>query len=137
MPKTRRVLKLRTFQVGQPPRRGEGLRIGVTRRPPRGIPRARWRPDHYFDVWLPVVAPSEALLRRMRGGLDDAGVRRRFFAAYERELAAPPARQAVDLLAAVARLAPISIGCFCADEAHCHRSVLKRVIEAHAETQTR
>jgi len=48
----KRKLKLSTFQIGAPARRGEGLRIGVTRRPPRGVPKSRWVRDGYFDVWL-------------------------------------------------------------------------------------
>ena len=122
-------LKLRTFRIGDPPKRGEGLRIGTTRRPPRGVARERWQRDGYFDVWLPIVAPSASLLRRMRGDLSRPDVRERFFRAYERELEQSPARQTVDLLAALARRTPIAIGCFCENEAHCHRSVLKRVIE--------
>src|ERR1700730_381466 len=92
----RRRLQLQTFQVGQPRRRGEGLRIGTTRRPPRGVPRKRWKRDGYFDLWFPVVAPSFGLLRRMRGkDFDNPSVRRRFFQKYARELKQPPAKYAV------------------------------------------
>ena len=92
-------LHLRTFQIGAPPKRGEGLRIGTTRRPPRGVPRARWKRDGYFDVWFPVVAPSAALLGRTRDrDFANPAVRRRFFEAYRRELRRPPAKHAVALL---------------------------------------
>jgi uncharacterized protein YeaO (DUF488 family) len=129
----KRHLTLRTFQIGAPRKRGEGLRIGTTRRPPRGVPRRRWQRDGYFDVWLPSVAPSATLLRRLRGrGLDDASVRKWFLDAYERELARTESRQTIHLLAALARVTPIAIGCFCQDEHRCHRSRLKQVIERAA-----
>jgi uncharacterized protein YeaO (DUF488 family) len=123
-----RALKLRTFRIGAARRPGEGLRIGAARRPPRGVPRARWRSGGFFDVWFPVVAPSEALLRRARGGLDAAAARKRFFDAYRRELSRPPASHAVALLARLAERTPIAVGCYCEDERRCHRSVLREEI---------
>jgi uncharacterized protein YeaO (DUF488 family) len=90
------------------------------------VPRSRWKKDHYFDVWFPVVAPSEKLLRSIRKtGLDDPKTRRRFFSAYRRELKRPPACHAVELLSALAAATPIAVGCFCSDETRCHRSVLR------------
>jgi uncharacterized protein YeaO (DUF488 family) len=129
----KRRIRLRTFQIGQPRKRGEGLRIGTTRRPPRGVPRRRWKPDGYFDLWFPVVAPSNGLLRRVRGkDFGDPAVRRSFFAAYERKLGKPPAKYAVELLGALARQTPLAVGCFCANEHQCHRSVLRTAIERAA-----
>ena len=126
-------LNVGVFRVGEKPKRGEGLRIGTTRYPPRGVPRSRWRKDHYFDVWFPVVAPSEKLLRSIRKtGLDDPKTRKRFFDAYRRELTQPPASHALSLLASVARATPIAVGCFCADETRCHRAVLRDEIRRHA-----
>lgn len=128
---SRGPLQVRTFRIGDPPRRGDGLRIGVTRRPPRGVSRDRWTSDGYFDVWFPAVAPSQGLLTKYRpSALDDPKVFAKLAAAYRRELAKPEARQTVELLAQLARRTPIAIGCFCADESRCHRSVLKTVIEA-------
>ena len=122
-------LRLRTFQIGASPRRGEGLRIGATRRPPRGVAKARWQRDGYFDIWLPTIAPSAALLSRYRRrNWDDKAVRASFFDAYERELGRTPARHAVALLAALAQRTLISVGCFCADESRCHRSRLLAVL---------
>lgn len=125
-----KTLKLKTFQIGAPPKRGEGLRLGVTRRPPRGIPRARWQLDGFFDVWLPSVAPSADLLRRAKDlDFDDVSARQRFFRAYEREMQATEARQTIALLAALAMRTPIAIGCHCGDESRCHRSILRQLIE--------
>jgi uncharacterized protein YeaO (DUF488 family) len=126
-------LRLSTFRIGGPSKRGNGLRIGATRRPPRGIARERWQRDGFFDVWLPVVAPSPELLRRAKAGdLTDPAVRRRFFAAYEREMARTEPRQVIELLARLAERTPIAVGCFCADESRCHRSRLRVLIERAA-----
>src|SRR4051812_23459823 len=123
-------LKLRTFRIGQPAHRGEGLRIGTTRRPPRGVPKSRWQADGHFDVWLPTVAPSPALLRRFRKlVIDPESSLEPFFEAYEREMSRSDARQTIALLAALAKRTPIAIGCYCADETRCHRSRLKKLIE--------
>ena len=128
-------LRLKTFQIGGPGKRGDGLRIGATRRPPHGVPRSRWQTDGYFDVWFPVVAPSHALLLRARkSNLGDPAVLRGIFDAYEREvLKNTESRQAIHLLAELARRTPISVGCYCADERRCHRSRLKLLIERAAK----
>lgn len=128
-------LKLSTFQIGAPARRGEGLRIGVTRRPPRGVPKSRWVRDGYFDVWLPALAPSTKLLARVKKrDFDDPAVRGAFFDSYERELlATAESRQTVKFVARVAARTPISIGCFCGDETRCHRSRLIKIIQRHVQ----
>lgn len=119
-------LKLRTFQIGSPVKRGQGLRLGTTRYTPRGVRRERWQKDGYFDLWLPTVAPSRRLLQR-KLDLDS------FYDAYERELSAnTEARQTVRLLAEIAKRTPISVGCYCQDEQRCHRWRLKAVIEKAA-----
>ena len=129
----KRRLTLRTFQIGTPAKRGDGLRIGATRRPPRGVPKARWRRGGYFDIWLPVIAPSTRLLRRFsHRDWENPSVRQRFFDAYERELGQTPARQTIQLLAALAQRTPIAVGCFCGDELRCHRSRLYEVLRRAA-----
>ena len=123
-------LKLSTFQIGAPARRGDGLRVGVTRRPPRGVRKSQWVRDGYFDVWLPALAPTAKLLARVKKrNFDDPSVRKAFFDAYERELlASADGRQTVQFVAQVAARTPISIGCFCGDESRCHRSRLVKII---------
>lgn len=125
----KKVLKLRTFKHGDTPKRGEGLRIGTTRRPPRGKTKDEW--SESFDVWFPVLAPSAALLQRRKRSktMDHDG----FCASYERELIGrAESRQALDFLAAMALRIPISIGCYCDDESNCHRSHLRKLIERAA-----
>jgi len=127
------MLKLSTFQIRTPPKRGQGLRIGTTRRPPRGVPKSRWERDGYFDVWLPSIAPSQKLIARFKGNLDDPTRRHAFFDSYERELLSnAEGRQTLILLAKIAKRTPISVGCFCADESRCHRSRLLKLIRRYA-----
>lgn len=120
-----RPLQLRTFQIGTPRQPGEGLRIAATRRPPRGIRRADWQRKGCFDIWFPVVAPSADLLREGNGWCTG-------FRAYAKEMQRAEPRQAIELLAALAAQTPISIGCYCPDESHCHRSRLRELIERAA-----
>ena len=131
-----RKLKLSTFQIGTPAKKGQGLRVGTTRHPPRGVPKDRWRAEGYFDVWLPTVAPSAELISRYRTKLDDPAVRKKFVDTYEREvLAKAESRQTIELLAEIAARTPISIGCFCEDESKCHRSRLFEIIRNYAERE--
>ncbi len=127
-------LRLTTFRIGDPPQPGQGLRVGVTRRPPRGVPRDRWVADGYFDVWLPALAPSAKLVAEiMKKQHGPAAALQKALDRYERELlSSAESRQTVELMAQVAARMPISIGCFCEDESRCHRSRLYRVIQDHA-----
>ena len=102
----------------------------MTRRPPRGVPKSEWGSRGQFDLWFPVIAPSQTLFHRVKDeSLDDPKKRAAFFGAYERELNRPEARHVIALLAAIARHMPVAIGCYCENEERCHRSVLRRVVE--------
>lgn len=132
-------LLLSTFQIGTPSAVAQGLRIGATRHPPRGIPKERWAADGYFDVWLPTLAPEAKLVSQILH-LDPEKTKEResLFDRYERELLSNAAgRQTVELIARVAERTAISIGCFCEDESRCHRSRLFRIIQQHAASHTR
>ena len=124
-------LQLSTFQIGTPAQPGQGLRIGATRRPPRGVPKDRWVADGYFDVWLPALAPSAELLSGLKKyDFQNPARRKKFFDRYERELlGSAESRQTVEFVAQIAARIPISIGCFCQDESHCHRSRLFEIIQ--------
>ena len=128
-------LQLSTFQIGTPATPEQGLRIGVTRHPPRGVPKDRWVADGYFDVWLPTLAPEAKLVTQIRNlPSENTSKREKLFARYERELLADAAgRQTVELIAEIAARMPVSIGCFCEVELHCHRSRLFKVIVEHAQ----
>jgi uncharacterized protein YeaO (DUF488 family) len=128
------AIQLSTFQIGTPALE-EGLRIAVTRRPPRGIPKADWKRVGCFDIWLPVVAPSAELLERFQPQqVKDPRLWKKFLGAYEKELlGSADTRQTIALIAALAARLPVSIGCFCADESRCHRSRLYELIVRAAD----
>lgn len=127
-------LHLSTFQIGTPVQAGQGLRIGATRRPPRGVPKERWTKDGYFDVWLPALAPSAELLGELENyDFENPAQRKRFFDRYEKELLGhAETRQTVEFVAQIAARMPIAIGCFCEDESRCHRSRLYQILKDHA-----
>jgi uncharacterized protein YeaO (DUF488 family) len=110
-------------RLGTPRSRGEGLRIGTVRRPPRGVPRAEFARRNYYDVWLPILAPSEKLVKAARKSRDDRSWRA-FVRGYRAEMKLPEASRVLDLLAALSHSADFAVGCYCEDERHCHRSVL-------------
>lgn len=127
-------LHLTTFRIGSPAQPGQGLRVGATRRPPRGVRKERWAADGYFDVWLPALAPSADLLAELKHyDLQDPKQRKKFFDHYERELlSSAESRQTVEFVAQVAARMPLAIGCFCEDESCCHRSRLYKILQEHA-----
>ena len=114
-------------RLGSPRAKGEGLRIGTVRRPPRGVPKSEFAWRDFYDVWLPNLAPSEMLLKASRAVENDAGWRR-FVRRYESEMKIPANGRVLDLLAALSHRADFSVGCYCADEARCHRSVLRELL---------
>ena len=117
----------RIVRLGTPRARGEGLRIGTVRRPPRGVPRSEFSSGNWYDVWYPNLAPSAGLVRQ---ALDAADPRAwaAFVRKYRAEMAEPDASRTLDLLAALSASADFSIGCYCEDEARCHRSVLRALL---------
>jgi uncharacterized protein YeaO (DUF488 family) len=122
-------MTLRVVRLGSPRVPGEGLRIGTVRRPPRGVPRSKFASGNWYDVWLPVLAPSEATVKLGRAAEGDAGWRR-FARRYRSEMARPAARQTIALLAALSQGADFSVGCYCEDESRCHRSLLRDFLVA-------
>ena len=128
-------MAIRIVRLGSPRLPGEGLRVGTVRHPPRGVPKERFAKDDWYDVWLPVLSPSAALVHAAQEATTDrawAAFRRR----YRSEMRAPEPRQALALLAALSRTTNLSVGCYCADESRCHRSVLRDILaEAGADVR--
>jgi uncharacterized protein YeaO (DUF488 family) len=114
-------------RLGTPRSRGEGLRIGTVRRPPRGVSKAEFAKRNYYDVWLPNLAPSEKLVKIGLKSSDDRSWRS-FVRAYRAETKRPEASRILDLLAALSHGADFSVGCYCEDERRCHRSVLRDLL---------
>ena len=117
-------------RLGTPRSPGEGLRIGTVRRPPRGVPKAEFASRDFYDAWLPELAPSDALVR---AGQSAASERewRAFVKRYRAEMGEPGASRLLGLLAALSHTAALSVGCYCAEEARCHRSVLRDLLKEH------
>jgi uncharacterized protein YeaO (DUF488 family) len=121
---------IRVVRLGSPRARGEGLRVGTVRRPPRGVPRSEYAARDLYDVWLPELAPSEALVKVALRERDDQAWKR-FARRYRAEMKRPAARRLLDLLAALSRRTHFSVGCYCEDERRCHRSVLRELLAEH------
>ena len=107
---------------------GEGPRLGTVRRPPRGVPKARFAKDNWYDLWLPELAPSEPLVKQALGA-SSAGAWRAFANKYRKEMSAPEKARLLDLLAALSRSSSFAVGCYCENEARCHRSVLRALLK--------
>ena len=120
-------MAIRVVRLGAPRIRGEGLRIGTVRRPPRGVPKALHASRDFYDAWLPELAPSEGLLQLALRAQDGRGWQA-FVRRYRAEMKRPPAARLLGLLAALSRHAAFSVGCYCADEARCHRSILGELL---------
>jgi uncharacterized protein YeaO (DUF488 family) len=119
-------MPLRIVRLGTPRHRHEGLRIGTVRRPPRGVRKADYAAQDWFDVWLPDLAPSADTVKLAQHATS-ATEWRRFAARYRREMTAPEPSRLLDLLAVLSRQTNLSVGCYCEDERHCHRSVLREL----------
>ncbi|HTS76293.1 MAG TPA: DUF488 family protein [Bryobacteraceae bacterium] len=120
---------IRIVRLGSPRKPGEGLRIGTVRRPPRGVPKSEFSKRDFYDVWLPVLSPSQELVS-MALSSDDEKTWKAFERKFRSELKQPDAARTLDLLAALSHQAHFSIGCYCADESRCHRSILRAELVA-------
>ena len=125
-------MAIRIVRLGTPRSAGEGLRIGTVRRPPRGVPKAEFAARDFYDTWLPQLAPSEALVAAAQAA-DDERSWKAFERKYRAEMKVPDASRLLDLLAALSHQTNFSVGCYCEQEARCHRSILRALlVERHA-----
>lgn len=129
-------MAIRIVRLGTPRAPGEGLRIGTVRRPPRGVPRSQYASRDFYDVWLPDLAPSAALVQSALRATDERAWRA-FVRAYRSEMRRPEARRLLDLLAGLSRQTEVSVGCYCEVEGRCHRSVLRELLVEHGARLTR
>jgi uncharacterized protein YeaO (DUF488 family) len=116
------------LRLGTPRLPDEGLRIGTVRHPPRGVPKSEHASQNWYDVWLPELAPSAALVKAGQGATTDREWAT-FVKKYRAEMSAPDKARLLDLRAAMSRPSNFSVGCYCADEARCHRSVLRVLLK--------
>ncbi len=120
-------MAVRIVQLGSPRTSNEGLRIGTVRRPPRGVPKSEFASRNYYDVWLPNLAPSEQLLKVGQSAKDERAWQS-FVKRYRSEMKRPENSRVLDLLASLSHQTNFSVGCYCDDEQHCHRSVLRQLL---------
>lgn len=117
-----RIVRLGTARV-----EGEGTRIGTVRRPPRGVPKTAFASQNWYDVWFPNLAPS---VETMKLGQQATGASAwsAFARKYRAEMARPENSRTLDLLAALSHHTNYSLGCYCEDASHCHRSILRALL---------
>ena len=123
-------MPIRIVRLGTPRFKDEGVRLGTVRRPPRGIPKERFAKDDWYDVWLPNLSPSAELVATALAAEDEAAWKK-FAKKYEAEMARPENSRVLDALAALSHSANFSMGCYCEDESHCHRSILREILKKH------
>jgi uncharacterized protein YeaO (DUF488 family) len=126
-------VSVHVVRLGSPRAKGEGLRLGTVRRPPRGVPKAEFASRDYYDVWLPLLSPSANLVAEALKAEDDKAWSA-FVRKFKAQMKEPAAAQALDLLAALSHTTDLAVGCYCESEARCHRSVLRELLaERHAD----
>lgn len=118
---------IRVVRLGSARATDEGVRIGTVRRPPRGVPKAQFAAQNWYDVWFPNLAPSVETMKL--GQQAETPAQWAVFTKKCRsEMAGPEASHTLELLAALSHTSNFSVGCYCEDEAHCHRSVLRALL---------
>ena len=120
-------MSVRIVRLGSARVPGEGVRIGTVRRPPRGVPKERFAAEDWYDVWFPNLAPSPETMK-LGQAASTAAAWATFARRYRAEMREPAARHDLALLAALSRTADFSVGCYCEDEARCHRSILRELL---------
>ena len=126
-------MAVKIIRLGTPRSSSEGLRIGTVRRPPRGVPKAEFASQDWYDVWYPNLAPSAETMKAGQEAQSDkdwAAFRKK----YRSEMSEPDASRSLDLLAALSKGASFSVGCYCENEARCHRSVLRELLVERGAT---
>lgn len=121
-------MPIHVIQLGSARLPNEGTRIGTVRRPPRGVPKSEFASGNWYDVWYPNLAPSVDTMK-LGQAVETEAQWQAFEKAFRREMKEPEASRSIDLLAALSRHANFAIGCYCENEARCHRSILKHLLQ--------
>ena len=114
-------------RLGTPRHENEGTRIGTVRRPPRGVPKTEFSAQNWYDVWFPTLSPSVETMKLGLAAKTEAEWKA-FTRKYKSEMSSPEARHALELLAVLSHTTDFSVGCYCEDENHCHRSILRELL---------
>lgn len=120
-------MPISVVQLGSPRTAGEGLRLGTVRRPPRGVPKTQWAKLNYYDLWFPLLSPTQELVTLALSAEGEKAWKtfeRKFIA----EMKKPDPAHVLDLLAALSHSTNFALGCYCEREERCHRSVLRKLL---------
>lgn len=120
-------MAIRIVRLGSARSGDEGTRIGTVRRPPRGVPKAEFASQNWYDVWFPNLAPSVETIKLGQTAKTPAQWAA-FARKYRAEMATPENTRTIELLATLSHETNFSVGCYCEKEAHCHRSVLRKLL---------
>ena len=120
-------MAIHIVRLGSPRGASEGLRIGTVRHPPRGVPKTEFATQDWYDVWFPNLAPTVETMKLGQGAATPAAWAK-FAKKYRSEMLSPEANHALELLASLSHRSNFSVGCYCEDEAHCHRSILRALL---------
>ena len=123
-------MSVRIVRLGTPRVPREGVRIGTVRRPPRGVPKAAYAAQNWFDVWFPNLAPSTGTMK-LGQDAESPAQWLAFTRKYRAEMSTPDARHTLEVLAALSHATDFSVGCYCEEEARCHRSILRQLLLDH------
>ncbi|MEZ5286318.1 MAG: DUF488 family protein [Vicinamibacterales bacterium] len=126
-------MAISVVRLGSPRLAAEGLRLGTVRRPPRGVPKEAFASRDFYDVWLPDLAPSDALVKEAQAAADERAWRA-FERKYRAEMKRPEPSRLLDLLTALSARTAFSVGCYCEDEHRCHRSILRALLAERGAT---
>ena len=118
---------VRVIRLGSPRVKDEGPRIGTVRRPPRGVPKAMFSSQNWYDVWFPNLAPSVETMKLGQEASTPAQWSA-FIKKYRSEMSAPEANHSLELLAVLSQNTNFSVGCYCEREERCHRSALRELL---------
>ena len=121
-------MAIRVVRLGTPRQPDEGLRLGTVRRPPRGVRKEDFGRRDYFDVWMPDLAPTAPLVSWALAEAFTPARWSKYARQYRAEMRAPEKQRLIQLLAALSAQTNFSVGCYCADESHCHRSLLRELL---------
>jgi uncharacterized protein YeaO (DUF488 family) len=122
------AMSISIVRLGSPRKADEGLRVGTVRMPPRGVPKSEFSSGNWYDVWFPNLAPSKEIMKIAHTAKSEKDWDK-FKRRYRSEMATPGTQHDIALLAALSREINLSVGCYCDDKNHCHRSVLKQLFK--------
>lgn len=120
---------IRIVRLGTPREKNEGLRIGTVRRPPRGVKKSDYAKLDYYDVWLPELSPTQELVSWAMSAPWTPARWKTFAKKYRSEMKASEPQRLLALLAAMSKQTNLSVGCYCEDGDHCHRVVLRELLD--------